>query len=73
LPYSTHYLYESSFCRPAKGSDKGGVENAGKEAVRSSSFPNPEVDSFEELNEYLHNECVKLLEKNRIWEAEMAA
>jgi len=21
----THYLYESSFCRPAKGSDKGGV------------------------------------------------
>jgi transposase len=23
----THYLYDSTFCRPTKGSDKGGVEN----------------------------------------------
>jgi len=69
----THYLYESSFCRPAKGSDKGGVENAGKEAVRRFFVPYPEVDSFEELNEYLHNECIKLLESNPKWEAERAA
>jgi len=33
----------------------------------------PEVDSFEELNEYLHNECIKLLESNPKWEAERAA
>jgi transposase len=69
----THYLYESSFCRPAKGSDKGGVENAGKEAVRRFFVPYPEIDSFEELNEYLHNECIKLLESNPKWEAERAA
>ncbi|OPZ87031.1 MAG: Integrase core domain protein [Firmicutes bacterium ADurb.Bin419] len=69
----THYLYESTFCRPAKGSDKGGVENAGKDAVRKFFVPYPEVDSFMELNEYLHNECVKLLEKNPKWEAERAA
>lgn len=35
----THYLYEATFCRPAKGSDKGGVENAGKEAVRKFLYP----------------------------------
>ena len=69
----THYLYESSFCRPAKGSDKGGVENAGKEAVRRFFVPYPEVNSFEELNEYLQNECIKLLESNPKWEAERAA
>jgi transposase len=69
----THYLYASTFCRPAKGSDKGGVENAGKEAVRKFFVPYPEVDSFEELNEYLHNECIKLLESNPKWEAEKAA
>lgn len=69
----THYLYEATFCRPAKGSDKGGVENAGKEAVRKFFVPYPEVDSFEELNEYLHNECNKLLENNPKWEAEKAA
>jgi hypothetical protein len=64
---------EATFCRPAKGSDKGGVENAGKEAVRKFFVPYPEVDSFEELNEYLHNECNKLLENNPKWEAEKAA
>ncbi|MCX7843736.1 MAG: IS21 family transposase [Clostridia bacterium] len=69
----THYLYESTFCRPAKGNEKGGVENAGKEAVRKFFVPYPEVDSFEELNQYLHNECIKLLEKNQKWEAEKAA
>jgi len=68
----THYLYEYTFCRPAKGSDKGGVENVGKEAVRKFFVPYPEVDSFEELNEYLHNECIKLLEKNLKWESERA-
>ena len=69
----THYLYESTFCRPAKGSDKGGVENAGKEVVRKFFVPYPEVDSFEELNEYLHNECIKLLKNNSKWEAERVA
>jgi len=62
----THYLYESSFCRPAKGSDKGGVENAGKEAVRRFFVPYPEVDSFEELNEYLHNECISFWKQSEM-------
>lgn len=69
----THYLYDSTFCRPAKGNEKGGVENAGKETVRRFFVPYPDVDSFEELNQYLHNECLKLLEKNSKWEAEKAA
>ena len=69
----THYLYESTFCRPARGNEKGGVENAGKEAVRKFFVPYPDVDSFDELNQYLHNECLKLLEANPKWEDEKAA
>ncbi|MEW6420041.1 MAG: IS21 family transposase [Nitrospirota bacterium] len=69
----THYLYESAFCRPAKGNEKGGVENAGKEVVRKFFVPYPDVDSFEELNYHLHSECVKLLERNTKWEEEKAA
>jgi transposase len=69
----THYLYDSTFCRPARGNEKGGVENAAKEAVRRFFVPYPDVDSFEELNQYLHDECLKLLEKNPKWEAEKAA
>jgi len=69
----THYLYDSTFCRPARGNEKGGVENAAKQVVKKFFVPYPDFDSFEELNEYLHNECVKLLEKNGKWEAEKAA
>lgn len=69
----THYLYESSFCRPGRGNEKGGVENAGKEAVRKFFVPYPDVGSFEELNEYLHLACTKLIEQNPRWEAEKAA
>ena len=69
----THYLYESTFCRPGRGNEKGGVENAGKEAVRRFFVPYPDVDSFDELNQYLHEECLKLLDKNLKWEAEKAA
>jgi hypothetical protein len=49
------------------------TENAGKETVRRFFVPYPDVHSFEELNQYLHNECLKLLDKNLKWEAEKAA
>lgn len=69
----THYLYESTFCKPARGNEKGGVENAAKQVVKKFFVPYPDFDSFEELNNYLSNECVKLLEKNPNWEDEKAA
>lgn len=69
----THYLYDSAFCRPARGNEKGGVENAVKQVVKKFFVPYPDFDSFEELNEFLHKECLKLLEKNGKWEAEKAA
>lgn len=69
----THYLYESAFCRTYKPNEKGGVESAGKEVVRKFFVPYPDVESFEELNQYLHNECTKLLKNNTKWESEIAA
>jgi hypothetical protein len=41
--------------------------------VRKFFVPYPDVNSFEELNQYLHAECAKLLEQNPKWEAEKAA
>lgn len=69
----THYLYQANFCRPRKGNEKGGVEKAGQEAVRRLMVPYPEVDSFDELNQYLHDKCTELLAKNPRWEAEIQA
>lgn len=69
----THYLYQANFCRPARGNEKGGVERAGQQAIRSFFVPYPDVGSFEELNHYLHERCSTLLEKNPRWEAETNA
>lgn len=69
----THYLYQANFCRPAKGNEKGGVEKAGQQAIRSFFVPYPDVGSFEELNQYLHEKCTALLTKNRQWEGETKA
>jgi transposase len=69
----TQYLYQANFCRPRRGNEKGGVEKAGQEAVRKFFVPYPDVDSFEELNEYLQQKCVELLAKNPRWEAELRA
>jgi len=69
----THYLYQANFCRPGKGNEKGGVENAGKTAVRKFFVPYPEVSSFEELNHLLQEKCRELLKQNPRWEAEKAA
>ncbi len=69
----THYLYQANFCQPRRGNEKGGVEKAGQEAVRRFFVPYPDVESFEELNNYLHKKCVAVLEKNHRWEAEKKA
>jgi len=68
----THYFYNSTFCKLAKTNEKGG-ENASKEVVKKFFVLYPDVDFFDELNQYLHNECVKLLKNNPKWEAEKSA
>lgn len=69
----THYLFDAVFCQVAKGSEKGGVENANKYILKNIFVPYPNVDSFGELNHYLHEECMKRLVKNPKWEAEKSA
>ena len=69
----THYLYQAQFCRPAKGNEKGGVEKAGQQAVKQLFVPYPEVESFEELNDYLHEKCIAQLAQNTRWQDELQA
>jgi len=67
----THYLYQSEYCRPGKGNEKGGVEKAGQQALKQLFVPYPDVESFSELNQYLHDKCVAMLAKNPRWEEEL--
>lgn len=51
--FRSHYLFESHFCNPGQGHEKGGVEHAVGYSRRNFLVPIPEVDSYEALNTYL--------------------
>jgi transposase len=48
-----HYLFEASFCRPATGHDKGGVEARGKGIRLQHLVPIPSGDSLEAISRAL--------------------
>ena len=52
-----HYTFESRFCNPARGQEKGGVEGLVGFARRNFLVPVPEVADFEELNAQLLERC----------------
>ena len=69
-----HYLYDSEFCNPAKGNEKGTVENLVKYVRLNAMVPVPHVDSLEELNENLLNWCEKQRQlRIKEWEQEKQA
>lgn len=55
----SHYLFEERFARPAKGNDKGKVENLVGYSRRNFMVPMPRAQSFEELNVRLEEQCQK--------------
>lgn len=58
LSFSTHYAYTLDFCNPAKGNEKGLVENLVRYSRRNFFVPVPRVVSIEELNQNLWNSCL---------------
>lgn len=62
----SHYLFEVRFCNPARGNEKGHVENLVKHAQRRFMTPVPEVSSLEELNRHLDVMCLKELERKGV-------
>jgi len=53
----SHYLFESRFCSPGKGNEKGRVEDGVGYVQRNFLVPKLEVNSFQELNERLLAAC----------------
>ncbi len=52
-----HYIFDSHFCAPGAGHEKGGVENGVGYVQRQFMSPLPEVTSFAELNQHLLAKC----------------
>ena len=55
--FRSHYLFESRFCTPAQGHEKGGVESAVGYSRRNFLTPPPTVADFAELNTLLLAAC----------------
>jgi transposase len=54
----SHYLFESHFCTPGAGHEKGGVEHGVGYVRRNFLVPPPQVTSFAELNAHLLTQCL---------------
>jgi transposase len=57
IVFRSHYLFESHFCTPGKGNEKGRVEEGVGFGRRNFMVPIPNVASFEELNRHLLIQC----------------
>ncbi len=58
IVFRSHYLFESHFCTPGLGNEKGRVEEGVGFGRRNFMVPLPDVASFQELNEHLLVQCL---------------
>lgn len=58
VAFRSAWLFESRFCNPAKGNEKGRVENMVKYAERNYFTPLPVFGSLDELNAWLRERCL---------------
>jgi hypothetical protein len=63
LELRSWYVFESRFCTPGRGNEKGDVENLAKRSERTYLTPVPEVASLAQLNEHLLRQCEKDLDR----------
>jgi transposase len=66
LSFSAHYAFDLDFCNPAKGNEKGLVENLVGYSRRNFLVPIPRVSSIDELNEKLWNDCLNYRNTHQI-------
>jgi len=57
IAFRSHWQFEASFCTPAQGHEKGGVEGEVGYFRRNHLVPIPQVASWDELNECLRRAC----------------
>jgi len=57
VAFRSHWGFESSFCNPSKGNEKGGVEGEVGYYRRNHLVPLPAVRDWAELNEHLLKGC----------------
>ncbi len=59
VSFRSHYLFESHFCTPGQGHEKGQVEHGVGYSRRNFLVPIPEAASYQELNKQLLDRCLQ--------------
>lgn len=59
INFRSHYLFESRYCNPGRGNEKGAVENLAGFAERNFFTPEPEAGTWAEINNLLREKCLK--------------
>lgn len=62
--FRSYYLFESNYCTPAQGHEKGGVENDVGYVQRNFMAPVLKVGSYAELNGILHTACEQNVQRH---------
>ena len=57
IAFRSHWRFQSEFCNPARGNEKGGIEGEGGYFRRNHWVPLPQARDLEELNAYLERCC----------------
>ena len=57
VAFRSHWGFDSEFCNPSRGNEKGGVESEVGYFRRNHWTPVPEFADWDELNEYLRGCC----------------
>lgn len=82
VAFRSYYLFESHYCTPAQGHEKGGVESDVGYAQRNFFAPIPQARDFVELNQQLRQACLNDMQRRvrgetrlvaEVWQAEKAA
>src|SRR3989442_1328513 len=65
IPFRSHWGFQTEFCNPARGNEKGGVEGEVGYFRRNHLVPVPQAQNLEELNQHLRS-CCQQDEQRRI-------
>ena len=80
--FRSYYLFESNYCTPAQGHEKGGVESDVGYAQRNFFAPIPQIDDFASLNKQLQRVCLNDMQRHvrgearlvtEVWQSERVA
>jgi transposase len=62
--FRSYYLFDSHYCTPAQGHEKGGVESDVGYAQRNFFSPLPRVNDYDELNQLLLERCKQDMDRH---------